>query len=81
MVFPVKSFKPKASSARPTFKCTKMDHVAINLKILLLLLFLQGISEASVKVGAVYKYDLSIPVEKLYDIVEEMRCRLGNCKT
>jgi D-2-hydroxyglutarate dehydrogenase len=41
---------------------------------------LQGISEASVKVGAVYKYDLSIPVEKLYDIVEEMRCRLGNCE-
>ncbi|CAN6165383.1 unnamed protein product [Urochloa humidicola] len=37
----------------------------------------EGISEASVKVGAVYKYDLSIPVEKLYDIVEEMRCRLG----
>ncbi|CAD6220828.1 unnamed protein product [Miscanthus lutarioriparius] len=37
-----------------------------------------GISEASVKVGAVYKYDLSIPVEKLYDIVEEMRCRLGD---
>jgi predicted DNA-binding protein (UPF0278 family) len=58
-----------------------MDHVAINLKILPLLLFLQGISEASVKVGAVYKYDLSIPVEKLYDIVEEMRCRLGNCET
>ncbi|ONM52014.1 D-2-hydroxyglutarate dehydrogenase mitochondrial [Zea mays] len=35
----------------------------------------EGISEASVKVGAVYKYDLSITVEKLYDIVEEMRCR------
>ncbi|PWZ12876.1 putative D-2-hydroxyglutarate dehydrogenase, mitochondrial [Zea mays] len=38
----------------------------------------EGISEASVKVGAVYKYDLSITVEKLYDIVEEMRCRLGD---
>ncbi|KAL6880677.1 hypothetical protein ACP4OV_012242 [Aristida adscensionis] len=38
----------------------------------------EGISEASVKVGAVYKYDLSIPVEKLYDIVEQMRCRVGN---
>nr|CAB3455894.1 unnamed protein product [Digitaria exilis] len=37
----------------------------------------EGISEASVKVGAVHKYDLSIPVEKLYDIVEEMRSRLG----
>ncbi|GJN10052.1 hypothetical protein PR202_ga28111 [Eleusine coracana subsp. coracana] len=36
----------------------------------------EGISEASVKVGAVYKYDLSIPVEKLYDIVEEMRIRV-----
>ncbi|KAM3370192.1 hypothetical protein ACQJBY_017840 [Aegilops geniculata] len=38
----------------------------------------EGISEASVKVGAVYKYDLSIPVEKLYDIVEEMRSRVGD---
>ncbi|KAF0908906.1 hypothetical protein E2562_030205 [Oryza meyeriana var. granulata] len=38
----------------------------------------EGISEASVKVGAVYKYDLSIPVEKLYDIVEEMRGRVGD---
>ncbi|KAG8080945.1 hypothetical protein GUJ93_ZPchr0007g5403 [Zizania palustris] len=37
----------------------------------------EGISEASVKVGAVYKYDLSIPVEKLYDIVEEIRSRVG----
>jgi D-2-hydroxyglutarate dehydrogenase len=44
-------------------------------------LWLQGISEASVKVGAVYKYDLSIPVEKLYDIVEEMRSRLGEYST
>jgi D-2-hydroxyglutarate dehydrogenase len=34
-----------------------------------------------VKVGAVYKYDLSIPVEKLYDIVEEMRSRLGKSST
>uniref|UniRef100_A0A0D9WWC0 Probable D-2-hydroxyglutarate dehydrogenase, mitochondrial n=1 Tax=Leersia perrieri TaxID=77586 RepID=A0A0D9WWC0_9ORYZ len=38
----------------------------------------EGISEASVKVGAVYKYDLSIPVEKLYDIVEETRSRVGD---
>ena len=45
------------------------------------MLWLQGISEASVKVGAVYKYDLSIPVEKLYDIVEEMRSRVGNIFT
>ncbi|OAY66316.1 putative D-2-hydroxyglutarate dehydrogenase, mitochondrial [Ananas comosus] len=38
----------------------------------------EGISEASVKLGAVYKYDLSLPVEKLYDIVEEMSQRLGD---
>ncbi|RWW23518.1 hypothetical protein GW17_00012233 [Ensete ventricosum] len=36
-----------------------------------------GISEASVKVGAVYKYDLSLPVDQFYGIVEEMRNRLG----
>lgn len=29
------------------------------------------------KAGAVYKYDLSLPVEKMYDLVEEMRTRLG----
>lgn len=29
------------------------------------------------KAGAVYKYDLSLPVEKMYDLVEEMRVRLG----
>lgn len=38
---------------------------------------LQGIPEALMKAGGVYKYDLSIPVEKLYDLVEEMRVRLG----
>ncbi|KAF7132360.1 hypothetical protein RHSIM_Rhsim09G0214700 [Rhododendron simsii] len=27
--------------------------------------------------GAVYKYDLSLPIEKIYDLVEEMRMRLG----
>lgn len=32
------------------------------------------------RAGAVYKYDLSVPVEKLYDLVEEMRCRLGKEK-
>ncbi|ONK75837.1 uncharacterized protein A4U43_C03F21080 [Asparagus officinalis] len=37
----------------------------------------EGITEASTKQGAVYKYDLSLPVEKLYDIVDEMRERLG----
>ena len=30
------------------------------------------------KAGAVYKYDLSLPVEKMYDLVEAMRIRLGN---
>lgn len=30
------------------------------------------------KAGAVYKYDLSIPVDKMYDLVEIMRGRLGN---
>lgn len=38
----------------------------------------QGIPEATMKAGAVYKYDLSIPVEKMYDLVEEMRVQLGN---
>lgn len=30
------------------------------------------------KAGAVYKYDLSLPPEKMYALVEEMRERLGN---
>ncbi|XP_078429790.1 FAD-linked oxidases family protein isoform X2 [Wolffia australiana] len=38
----------------------------------------EGITEALVKAGAVYKYDLSIPIQKLYDIVEAMRTRLGH---
>ncbi|PON71512.1 Glycolate oxidase subunit [Parasponia andersonii] len=37
----------------------------------------EGLPEALQKSGAVYKYDLSIPVEKMYDLVEEMRARLG----
>ncbi|KAL5752581.1 hypothetical protein ACOSP7_022779 [Xanthoceras sorbifolium] len=37
----------------------------------------EGLPEALMKAGAVYKYDLSIPVEKMYDLVEEMRIRLG----
>ncbi|KAG1347473.1 D-2-hydroxyglutarate dehydrogenase, mitochondrial [Cocos nucifera] len=37
----------------------------------------EGMSEATVKAGAVYKYDLSLPVENFYDIVGEMRARLG----
>ncbi|KAI4331407.1 hypothetical protein MLD38_029597 [Melastoma candidum] len=38
----------------------------------------EGIPEALMKAGAVYKYDLSIPVEKMYDLVDEMRNRLGS---
>nr|KYP66904.1 hypothetical protein KK1_013216 [Cajanus cajan] len=38
----------------------------------------EGISEALMRAGAVYKYDLSIPVEQMYNLVEEMRSRLGN---
>lgn len=30
------------------------------------------------KAGAVYKYDVSIPVENLYNLVEEMRSKLGD---
>ncbi|KAA8547437.1 hypothetical protein F0562_003699 [Nyssa sinensis] len=37
----------------------------------------EGIAEALTKAGAVYKYDLSLPVDKMYDLVEEMRIRLG----
>ncbi|XP_039136840.1 probable D-2-hydroxyglutarate dehydrogenase, mitochondrial [Dioscorea cayenensis subsp. rotundata] len=38
----------------------------------------EGIPEALMKAGAVYKYDLSLPVEKLYDIVVQMQLRLGS---
>ncbi|KAM7516188.1 hypothetical protein LguiA_005771 [Lonicera macranthoides] len=38
----------------------------------------EGVAEALMKAGAVYKYDLSLPVEKMYDLVEEMRIRLGS---
>ncbi|KAK3026542.1 hypothetical protein RJ639_041839 [Escallonia herrerae] len=37
----------------------------------------EGVPEALMKAGAVYKYDLSLSVEKMYDLVEEMRIRLG----
>ncbi|XP_044470638.1 D-2-hydroxyglutarate dehydrogenase, mitochondrial isoform X1 [Mangifera indica] len=37
----------------------------------------EGVAEALMKAGAVYKYDLSLPLEKMYDLVEEMRIRLG----
>uniref|UniRef100_A0A7N0UPV7 D-2-hydroxyglutarate dehydrogenase n=1 Tax=Kalanchoe fedtschenkoi TaxID=63787 RepID=A0A7N0UPV7_KALFE len=38
----------------------------------------EGIPEALMKAGAVYKYDLSIPLERMYDLVDEMRSRIGN---
>lgn len=37
----------------------------------------QGIAEALMKAGAVYKYDLSFPVKDLYSLVDELRRRLG----
>lgn len=37
----------------------------------------QGIPEALMKAGAVYKYDLSLPLERMYDLVDEMRLRVG----
>lgn len=33
------------------------------------------------RAGAVYKYDLSIPVEKMYNLVDEIRARLGKKQT
>ncbi|CAI9110854.1 OLC1v1010944C1 [Oldenlandia corymbosa var. corymbosa] len=36
----------------------------------------EGLPEALMKAGAVYKYDLSIPLEHMYELVEEMRARL-----
>ena len=44
----------------------------------MLFIWSQGVPEALMKAGAVYKYDLSLPVEKMYDLVEAMRIRLGN---
>ncbi|KAK4585190.1 hypothetical protein RGQ29_022736 [Quercus rubra] len=38
----------------------------------------EGVPEALMKAGAVYKYDLSLPVETMYNLVEEMRTKLGN---
>ncbi|KAG6394579.1 hypothetical protein SASPL_145168 [Salvia splendens] len=37
----------------------------------------EGVPEALLKAGATYKYDLSLPPEKMYNLVEEMRQRLG----
>ncbi|KAK7307505.1 hypothetical protein VNO77_40633 [Canavalia gladiata] len=38
----------------------------------------EGIPEALMRAGPVYKYDLSLPIEHMYNIVEEMSSRLGN---
>lgn len=35
------------------------------------------IPESAGKAGSVYKYDLSVPVPKMYSLVEKMRERLG----
>nr|XP_028586784.1 D-2-hydroxyglutarate dehydrogenase, mitochondrial isoform X2 [Podarcis muralis] len=37
----------------------------------------ERITEALTCDGSVYKYDISLPVEKLYDLVTDMRTRLG----
>ncbi|KAI5065125.1 hypothetical protein GOP47_0019820 [Adiantum capillus-veneris] len=38
----------------------------------------EGVTEALSKEGAVYKYDLSIPVPHLYSVVEDLQKRLGD---
>jgi D-2-hydroxyglutarate dehydrogenase len=38
----------------------------------------EGIPEALTTYKAMYKYDLSIPLETMYDLVEEMRDRVGD---
>lgn len=37
----------------------------------------ERITEALTHDGCVYKYDISLPVGKLYDLVTDMRARLG----
>ncbi|KAK4741456.1 hypothetical protein SAY87_025044 [Trapa incisa] len=41
----------------------------------------EGIPEALTRAGVTYKYDLSLPVDKINDLVKEMRNRLGNLAT
>lgn len=38
----------------------------------------ERITEALTHEGYVYKYDISLPVGKLYDLVTDMRARLGH---
>ncbi|KAG9494334.1 hypothetical protein GDO78_001928 [Eleutherodactylus coqui] len=47
-------------------------------KIMSLWALRERITEALAHDGYVYKYDLSMPVEKLYALVEEIRTRLGS---
>lgn len=37
----------------------------------------ERITEALSRDGCVYKYDISLPVERLYDLVSDLRARLG----
>jgi FAD/FMN-containing dehydrogenase len=37
----------------------------------------ETIGESAGKAGSVYKYDVSVPVGKMYDVVEKVRRRLG----
>jgi FAD/FMN-containing dehydrogenase len=37
----------------------------------------ETIGESAGKAGSVYKYDVSVPVGKMYDVVEKVRKRLG----
>lgn len=39
----------------------------------------ERITEALSRDGCVYKYDISLPVEQLYDLVPELRACLGSC--
>ncbi|XP_021401080.2 D-2-hydroxyglutarate dehydrogenase, mitochondrial isoform X1 [Lonchura striata] len=48
-----------------------------NKKIKVLWSLRERITEALTHEGYVYKYDISLPVEKLYDLVTDMRARLG----
>ena len=38
----------------------------------------ESIAEALSRAGAVYKYDISLPVKSMYDMVDKIRARLGS---
>lgn len=58
-----------------------MKTLLLSLVLLDFIYWFQGIPEALMRAGAVYKYDLSIPLEHMYSLVEEMRTRLGKEQT